>query len=72
MALLIVSAVSIVSSVLFVALLAAACGVIFGLSRRSRVSATNVTDSAEVLVFASARTGSSAVRPEQARTGTGV
>lgn len=43
--------------VVLLVLLAAACLVIFTLSRRSRVDAGNVTDSAEVLVFASARTG---------------
>ncbi len=64
--------VGIAGVIILLVLLATACAVIFALSRRSRISAANVTDSAEVLVFASARTGSSAVPPERARTGTGV
>jgi PiT family inorganic phosphate transporter len=58
--------------IVLLVLLAAACAVIFALSRRSRVSSTNVIDSAEVMVFASARTGSAAGRPVKTRTGSGV
>jgi PiT family inorganic phosphate transporter len=58
--------------IVLLVLLAATCIVIFAVSRRSRVSSTNVTDSAEVMVFASARTGSAARPAEKARTRSGV
>ncbi len=55
-------------------LLGAACVVIFALSRRSRISAANVTESADVLVFAGARAASSAVadQPDHPRLRSGV